>query len=433
MIDDVFAVIADPTRRQILRVLASGETPVGTLVEELGVSQPTVSKHLKVLRTAGLVTTRAQGQKRLYSLTPEPLSKVTLWIETLNKIAGRTPGSFAGAEATHAVAPGVVSLAASEARSGAEDEKTQSPQPQEQAETSVEETEPMLEDADASADQDAATVEQGREGADTAGEENQAVLAQTQVESEPDPEISVEKGEASTDPATVPQVGELDEDVISSVAENIAESLTSAEQIETTDQPVSKSVELGETEPSQGAVYFSPMTPFTPVPVKAADDAPAADSGEWVEEQADMPSPEEAPATLAPRQLTQEGETKATAPQYDQYRGKTVQHDSTLTGSARHDASQSSDGSLDDELASEAEADLYNVGALRQSIAPADDSLTVVLRDDGGVESVPQVAEATENPETPDDFVPDYEVVTPDDEPKGLLSAFSRLRRRRSR
>ena len=76
MIDDVFAVIADPTRRQILRVLAEGESPVGALVAELGVSQPTVSKHLKVLRTAGLVSTRAQGQRRLYSLIPEPLVAV---------------------------------------------------------------------------------------------------------------------------------------------------------------------------------------------------------------------------------------------------------------------------------------------------------------------------------------------------------------------
>lgn len=83
MIDDVFAVIADPTRRQILSVLSHGKRPVGDLVSELGVSQPTVSKHLKVLRTAGLVETQAAGQKRFYSLTPAPLDKVMLWIENL--------------------------------------------------------------------------------------------------------------------------------------------------------------------------------------------------------------------------------------------------------------------------------------------------------------------------------------------------------------
>jgi DNA-binding transcriptional ArsR family regulator len=65
-IDDVFAVIAESTRRQILENLRDGDKAVGELVIELQVSQPTVSKHLKVLREAGLVTMRAQGQKRFY-------------------------------------------------------------------------------------------------------------------------------------------------------------------------------------------------------------------------------------------------------------------------------------------------------------------------------------------------------------------------------
>lgn len=90
MIDDVFAVIADPTRRQILRVLAAGKRPVGDLVDELGVSQPTVSKHLKVLRNAGLVDTQAVGQKRFYSLTPEPLENVLEWISSLNQCHTQT-------------------------------------------------------------------------------------------------------------------------------------------------------------------------------------------------------------------------------------------------------------------------------------------------------------------------------------------------------
>ncbi len=83
MIDDVFAVIADPTRRQILKALSQQRRPVGELVEELGVSQPTVSKHLKVLRGAELVETEAEGQKRFYSLTPAPLGKVEAWISSL--------------------------------------------------------------------------------------------------------------------------------------------------------------------------------------------------------------------------------------------------------------------------------------------------------------------------------------------------------------
>jgi ArsR family transcriptional regulator len=79
-IDDVFAVIAEGTRRQILRHLRDGDKAVGELVVELQVSQPTVSKHLKVLREAGLVTMRAQGQKRYYSLDPAPLGHVRAWL-----------------------------------------------------------------------------------------------------------------------------------------------------------------------------------------------------------------------------------------------------------------------------------------------------------------------------------------------------------------
>ncbi len=116
MIDDVFAVIADPTRRQILRVLAEGESPVGALVKELGVSQPTVSKHLKVLRTAGLVSTRAQGQRRLYSLIPEPLTAVTQWVEDLTARAG----SEAGADSTPALV--AVAPASEESAEGANDD-----------------------------------------------------------------------------------------------------------------------------------------------------------------------------------------------------------------------------------------------------------------------------------------------------------------------
>ncbi|WP_344124704.1 metalloregulator ArsR/SmtB family transcription factor [Kocuria aegyptia] len=78
--NDVFAVIADKTRRGILTALKDGERPVGDLVAELGVSQPTVSKHLKILREAGMVSMEAQGQRRLYAVQPEPLAEVTAWV-----------------------------------------------------------------------------------------------------------------------------------------------------------------------------------------------------------------------------------------------------------------------------------------------------------------------------------------------------------------
>ncbi len=80
---DLYHVIADPTRRQLLTHLAEGEYAVGDLVDALDVSQPTVSKHLRVLREASLVSIRAQGQRRFYSLEPEGLREVLDWLGTL--------------------------------------------------------------------------------------------------------------------------------------------------------------------------------------------------------------------------------------------------------------------------------------------------------------------------------------------------------------
>jgi DNA-binding transcriptional ArsR family regulator len=83
-IDDVFAVIAERTRRDILESLRAEGKSVGELVGELQVSQPTVSKHLKVLREAGLVSMRAQGQKRFYSLETAPLHTVQDWLDSFS-------------------------------------------------------------------------------------------------------------------------------------------------------------------------------------------------------------------------------------------------------------------------------------------------------------------------------------------------------------
>lgn len=84
MTDDVFAVIAEATRRDILVSLRHGDKAVGELVQELEASQPTISKHLKVLREADLVSMRAQGQKRYYALNPKPLAGVASWLETFD-------------------------------------------------------------------------------------------------------------------------------------------------------------------------------------------------------------------------------------------------------------------------------------------------------------------------------------------------------------
>ena len=75
-----FEIVAEPKRRLILDLLAQGELPVGELVKRLRMSQPAVSKHLKVLRDAGLVIARVDAQRRLYSLDPAPLAEIDRWI-----------------------------------------------------------------------------------------------------------------------------------------------------------------------------------------------------------------------------------------------------------------------------------------------------------------------------------------------------------------
>jgi len=78
---DTFTVIAEPTRRRILDELCSSERSVGDLVTSLAVSQPTVSKHLKVLRDAGLVACRADAQQRMYRVETAPLQRIRAWLE----------------------------------------------------------------------------------------------------------------------------------------------------------------------------------------------------------------------------------------------------------------------------------------------------------------------------------------------------------------
>jgi len=75
-----FDVLAEPNRRRILELLRDSEQPVGELVSQLELSQPAVSKHLRVLRQAGLVHVRGDAQRRLYSVRPEPLRAVDEWL-----------------------------------------------------------------------------------------------------------------------------------------------------------------------------------------------------------------------------------------------------------------------------------------------------------------------------------------------------------------
>jgi DNA-binding transcriptional ArsR family regulator len=75
-----FAVLAEPARRRILDLLLERPRPVGELVERLGLTQPGTSKHLRVLREAGLVQSRQDAQRRVYEVRLEPLAEVDAWL-----------------------------------------------------------------------------------------------------------------------------------------------------------------------------------------------------------------------------------------------------------------------------------------------------------------------------------------------------------------
>jgi DNA-binding transcriptional ArsR family regulator len=79
-------VLAEPRRRAILDLLRDGERPVGDLVDRLGLSQPGVSKHLRVLKDAGLVEARPEAQRRLYRIRPEPLAELDDWLASYRRL-----------------------------------------------------------------------------------------------------------------------------------------------------------------------------------------------------------------------------------------------------------------------------------------------------------------------------------------------------------
>lgn len=109
MHSDVFSVIADPTRRRIVRILAEQTHTVGAVVEKLGMSQPTISKHLKVLRDADVVSVTVEGQRRLYSLNPDVFATVTEWINETVQIARQSNEAHAPV-----ALPGGVTVSASD-------------------------------------------------------------------------------------------------------------------------------------------------------------------------------------------------------------------------------------------------------------------------------------------------------------------------------
>ncbi len=83
---DVFAILADPTRRRMLDAMRVGERSVGELVAAVDIEQPGDSRHLRIMREAGLVRVRPEGQRRLYSLQPEPLRDLDDWLADFREL-----------------------------------------------------------------------------------------------------------------------------------------------------------------------------------------------------------------------------------------------------------------------------------------------------------------------------------------------------------
>src|SRR5712692_10976048 len=83
---ETFRALAEPNRLQIVELLLAGPRPVGDMVDQLGLRQPQVSKHLRVLSEAGLVNVRVDAQRRIYALRPAPLQELEVWLERYRRI-----------------------------------------------------------------------------------------------------------------------------------------------------------------------------------------------------------------------------------------------------------------------------------------------------------------------------------------------------------
>jgi DNA-binding transcriptional ArsR family regulator len=94
---DTFEALADPTRRRIVESLQGGEKPVGEIVEQSGIHQSGVSRHLRILSEAGFVSMRPVGQQRLYSLRPEPFQELEAWLTGYRGLWERRLDRFADA------------------------------------------------------------------------------------------------------------------------------------------------------------------------------------------------------------------------------------------------------------------------------------------------------------------------------------------------
>ena len=230
MHSDVFSVIADPTRRRIVRILAEQTHTVGAVVEKLGMSQPTISKHLKVLRDADVVSVTVEGQRRLYSLNPDVFATVTEWINETVQIARQSneahapvalPGGVTASASDKATVANITAekIAAENATEKAEEKSAEKP---------VEKTSEKSAQKPEATDSETLTVE-----APTPEEIEQARIQRA-------------RAQHLTPSARI----------YSRPAEQAAESAAS--------EPVAEKTGAAELTPQEEAVDSTPMRPFTP-------------------------------------------------------------------------------------------------------------------------------------------------------------------------
>ena len=241
MHSDVFSVIADPTRRRIVRILAEQTHTVGAVVEKLGMSQPTISKHLKVLRDADVVSVTVEGQRRLYSLNPDVFATVTEWINETVQIARQSN------EAHVPVAlPGGVTASASD-KTAAEKpvEKTSEKSAQKPA------AEELAQKLASAATAPSATAPAASEKSATA-EKSEATDSKTLiVEAPTSEEIEQARIQRARAQYLTPSAR-----IYSRPAEQTADSAAS--------EPVPEKAGAVEPTPQEEAVDSTPMRPFTP-------------------------------------------------------------------------------------------------------------------------------------------------------------------------
>ena len=271
MHSDVFSVIADPTRRRIVRILAEQTHTVGAVVEKLGMSQPTISKHLKVLRDADVVSVTVEGQRRLYSLNPDVFATVTEWINETVQIARQSNEAHAPV-----ALPGGVTASAS-------DKATAEHAAEKPAEKTSEKSAPKPEvEEPAQKLAPAATAEK----ADETGSETFVVEAPTSEEIE-QARIQRTRAQYLTPSARI----------YSRPAEQAAESAAS--------EAVAEKAGATEPTPQEEAVDSTPMRPFTPA--SYGYDAGVTPAASASPAQAATPA---APAEVKPAETTKTTEAK---------------------------------------------------------------------------------------------------------------------------